>query len=317
MLLAECARRRRRRAGSRARSTRSRVGAAGFELDDRARRRSSATRLVVATGGLSIPKIGASDWGYGLARQFGHRIVETRPALVPLDLRRRRPGSRFAALAGVALPVRIETGDGAARGRVRRGPALHPPRPERPGGAADLDLLAAGRADRDRPARRASTSAAALRRAPRRRRAASSATCSPSCCRAGSPTPGWRRDRAGLAERPIADLRDRDLAAAGRRRCSAGQLVPGRHRGLPQGRGHGRRRRHPRARLAQLRKPARPGPALHRRGGRRDRLAGRLQLPVGLGQRGRLRPGAGGRELLHRAWRAIIVVFPQFQPRST
>jgi len=64
-----------------------------------------ATRLVVATGGLSIPKIGATDWGYALARRFGHRVVEPRPALVPFvcDGADWQP---FANLAGVALPVR-------------------------------------------------------------------------------------------------------------------------------------------------------------------------------------------------------------------
>jgi predicted Rossmann fold flavoprotein len=64
-----------------------------------------ATRLVVATGGLSIPKIGATEWGYVLARRFGHRIVEPRPALVPFvcDGTDWQP---FAELAGVALPVR-------------------------------------------------------------------------------------------------------------------------------------------------------------------------------------------------------------------
>ena len=40
-----------------------------------------APALVIATGGLSIPKIGASDFGYRIARQFGMRIVEPRPAL--------------------------------------------------------------------------------------------------------------------------------------------------------------------------------------------------------------------------------------------
>jgi len=44
----------------------------------------SAASVVVATGGLSIPKMGATALGYDLARQFGHPIVETRPALVPL-----------------------------------------------------------------------------------------------------------------------------------------------------------------------------------------------------------------------------------------
>lgn len=43
-----------------------------------------ATHLVVATGGKSIPKMGATGLGYQLAEQFGHHVVETRPALVPL-----------------------------------------------------------------------------------------------------------------------------------------------------------------------------------------------------------------------------------------
>jgi hypothetical protein len=65
-----------------------------------------ANALVVATGGLSIPKIGATDFGYRLARQFGLRIVEPRPALVPLTFAEAqwRP---FSGLAGVALEVDI------------------------------------------------------------------------------------------------------------------------------------------------------------------------------------------------------------------
>jgi len=43
-------------------------------------------KVVIATGGLSIPKIGASDFGYKIARQFGHKVVQPRPALVPLTL---------------------------------------------------------------------------------------------------------------------------------------------------------------------------------------------------------------------------------------
>ena len=80
-----------------------RVGAGAFELDT-TRGSLRATRLVVATGGLSIPKIGASDWGYALARRLGHRIVEPRPALVPFVC----AGDAwlpFSALAGVSLPV--------------------------------------------------------------------------------------------------------------------------------------------------------------------------------------------------------------------
>ncbi len=65
-----------------------------------------ARDLVVATGGLSIPKIGATDFGYRLARRFGLKVVEPRPALVPLafDAQAWRP---FAELAGVALEVGI------------------------------------------------------------------------------------------------------------------------------------------------------------------------------------------------------------------
>lgn len=43
-------------------------------------------KVVIATGGLSIPKIGASDFGYKIARQFGHKVIQPRPALVPLTL---------------------------------------------------------------------------------------------------------------------------------------------------------------------------------------------------------------------------------------
>ena len=90
-----------------------RHGDVGFELDtDRGTVR--AARLVVATGGLSIPKIGASDFGYRLARQFGHAIVETRPALVPLTF---DPvtWAPYAALSGLSLEVRIAAGEARSR----------------------------------------------------------------------------------------------------------------------------------------------------------------------------------------------------------
>lgn len=68
-------------------------------------------RVVIATGGLSIPKIGASDFGYRVARQFGLRVVPTAPALVPLtfDAEAWRP---FAQLAGVSLEVDVRCGGG-------------------------------------------------------------------------------------------------------------------------------------------------------------------------------------------------------------
>ena len=90
-----------------------RVGADGFELDT-ARGAIAARRLVVATGGLSIPKIGASDWGHVLARRLGHRLVDVRPGLVPFTCAGPE-WSRFEHLAGLALPVRIEAGAGPRR----------------------------------------------------------------------------------------------------------------------------------------------------------------------------------------------------------
>jgi predicted Rossmann fold flavoprotein len=86
----------------------------GYELDtDRGSLR--CTRLVVATGGLSIPKIGASDFGYRLARQFGHRIVDTRPALVPLTFAA-EAWQAFVPLAGLSLSARVATGTGRGAG---------------------------------------------------------------------------------------------------------------------------------------------------------------------------------------------------------
>jgi predicted Rossmann fold flavoprotein len=63
-----------------------------------------ATVLVVATGGLSIPKIGATSFGYDLARQFGLKIVEPWPGLVPLVLDS-ADRSRYCDLAGVSAEV--------------------------------------------------------------------------------------------------------------------------------------------------------------------------------------------------------------------
>lgn len=68
----------------------------------------TADRLVIATGGPSIPKMGASDHAYRLARQFGLKVVEPRPALVPLTL-----GGEdvlFRELSGVATDVIARAG---------------------------------------------------------------------------------------------------------------------------------------------------------------------------------------------------------------
>jgi predicted Rossmann fold flavoprotein len=70
--------------------------------------------VVVATGGLSIPKIGATDFGYRIAQQFGLRLVPRRPGLVPLTFDS-QAWAPYAGLAGLSLPVHIETGSKASR----------------------------------------------------------------------------------------------------------------------------------------------------------------------------------------------------------
>ena len=67
-----------------------------------------APALVIATGGPSIPKMGASDFAYRLARQFGLKVVEPRPALVPLILG--GEDALFRELSGVAAQVRARSG---------------------------------------------------------------------------------------------------------------------------------------------------------------------------------------------------------------
>ncbi len=62
--------------------------------------------LVIATGGLSFAKLGASDFGYRLAQQFGLKVTATRPGLVPLTL---TDEINFAELSGVSLPVIART----------------------------------------------------------------------------------------------------------------------------------------------------------------------------------------------------------------
>jgi predicted Rossmann fold flavoprotein len=84
-------------------------GRDGYEVDTDAGTE-RARSLVVATGGLPIPQIGATDFGMRIARQFGLQVVEPRPALVPLTFE----GSAwapYAGLAGLLLPVRIATGE--------------------------------------------------------------------------------------------------------------------------------------------------------------------------------------------------------------
>ncbi|MBD9472221.1 NAD(P)/FAD-dependent oxidoreductase [Achromobacter sp. ACM01] len=74
-----------------------------------------AAKLVIATGGMAIPQLGATDFGLKIARQFGLKVVEPRPALVPLTFDAEQWQS-LSELSGVALEVNLHTGQGKARG---------------------------------------------------------------------------------------------------------------------------------------------------------------------------------------------------------
>ena len=103
--------------------------------------------LVIATGGLTVPKIGASPFGYRIAQQFGLNVVPPRPALVPLTLSADLL-QRFGSLAGVALDVRVICNARAFRERLLfthhglSGPAiLQISSYWTPGDALQIDLL--------------------------------------------------------------------------------------------------------------------------------------------------------------------------------
>ena len=91
-----------------------RVASDGSYQIDTERGTVSSRAVVVATGGLSIPKIGATDFGYRMAKQFGLRTVEPRPGLVPLTFDG-EAWTPYAGLSGLSLPVLIETGDKKTR----------------------------------------------------------------------------------------------------------------------------------------------------------------------------------------------------------
>ncbi|MBQ0920935.1 NAD(P)/FAD-dependent oxidoreductase [Hydrogenophaga aromaticivorans] len=91
-----------------------RVASDGSYQIDTERGTVSSRAVVIATGGLSIPKIGATDFGYRMAKQFGLRTVEPRPGLVPLTFDG-EAWAPYAGLSGLSLPVLIETGDKKTR----------------------------------------------------------------------------------------------------------------------------------------------------------------------------------------------------------
>ncbi len=187
---------------------------AGFELDTD-RGPVHATRLVVATGGLSIPKIGASDFGYRLARQFGHRIIETRPALVPLTFDA-AAWAPFVALAGLSLQARVRSGGGKASGefledllfthRGMSGPAiLQISSYWRPGSPLHIDLL---------PELELETLLIAAKRQSQRKLGNELAELMPR--RLAETWLAALPNLSNLSQRPLAEQRDRDLAALAR-----------------------------------------------------------------------------------------------------
>ena len=91
-----------------------RVAANGsYELDT-VRGTVTGRKVVIATGGLSIPKIGATDFGYRIAKQFDLKLVAQRPGLVPLTFDS-EAWAPYVPLAGLSLPVLMETGSKKSR----------------------------------------------------------------------------------------------------------------------------------------------------------------------------------------------------------
>ena len=77
----------------------------------------SGRSLVIASGGLSIPKMGATPFGYQIAQQFGLRLQPCRPALVPLTFST-EDLNRYADLAGVSTEVVASAGPGRFREKL-------------------------------------------------------------------------------------------------------------------------------------------------------------------------------------------------------
>ena len=181
---------------------------AGFRLETD-RGAVEAFQLVVATGGLSIPPLGASDFGYRVARQFGHRVMEPRPGLVPLVLGAEER-ARLAGLAGISLPVSAIAGRRRAQGRFEddllfthrglSGPAaLQASTYWQPGEPLRIDLLPgmdlASVLLREKPGSQRRLGPLLAESMPRRLADA------------------WLAATPGLADRPLAEIRDRDLTA--------------------------------------------------------------------------------------------------------
>ncbi|KAI1697970.1 hypothetical protein Ddc_19421 [Ditylenchus destructor] len=241
--------------------------------------------LVIATGGLSIPTMGATGFGYQVAKQFGHTLLPTRRGWCPSPspISSRTCATSSAAPRSIAWELQRE--------ELPREHPVHAPRAERPGDLADLVVLAARPGGGDQSAARCG-----------RRGVARAAAQRPAQCGAEDAAGRGLHQEDGDADRGAVVRVQADQAVhacgAGAHRGAAVRVAAraGGDRGLSHGGGHARRGRHQGGVVQDHGIAEVTGAVLHRRGAGCDRLAGRLQLPVGLGL------GACGGAVCLRPW---------------
>ena len=244
----------------------------------------SARSLVVATGGLSIPKIGATPFGYQIAEQFGVPVVAPKPALVPLAA---PPEwlAQFGELSGTsfdAIASCEETPRGAGRPAFRESALITHRGLSGPAilqissywqlaggrGAVTLDLMPNMETERD-----VSAWLAAHRHAHHPLGALLEEFLPRRFARSFAKAHGWTQ--------PIAQLSSATVEAIAQT-LKGWRIQPSGHARLRESGSDAGRRRYRRALAADDGNARRAGALFHRRGGRRHRLARRLQLPVGV-----------------------------------
>ncbi len=231
--------------------------------------------LVVASGGLSIPKMGATGFGYQLARQFGHSVYDTSAGLVPFTF-----SGAFhemtGRLSGVSAPATVNAGnttfaeDILFTHRGMSGPAiLQASSYWSPGEEIVVDLFPGRDAAGFLLDAKTSQPKSLLRTV--------LATTLPRALVSELQTLLWSE----VADTPLTEVPDDTLARIARNLSSL-VAKTGRHRGLPHGRGNAGRREYDRALLQDHGVFATARALFYWRGRRRYRAPGRLQLPVGL-----------------------------------
>jgi len=256
------------------------ISASSYEIDsDRGTIHCAA--VVIATGGLSIPKIGATDFGYRIAKQFDLPVISPRPALVPLTFDE-AAWAPFAELSGLSLPVDIATGAKKNSMSFREDLLFTHRGSAGPGVLQISSYWAEGTAIRLNlaPTVDLAQHLTQAKGSSRKRIANELAGIVPSRLADTWVSQGqaWGHDW----QRPVNEASDKALNALGRATFPLGTHAY-RHRGLPQSGGHRRRRGHQSALQPDHGKQA-AWPVFHRRSDGRDRLAGRLQASNGPGQ---------------------------------